>query len=59
MLFRSYTKKEKGTGLGLAIVKHNVELYSGTIRVESGLGKGAAFTLLFPARTLEQLATQT
>lgn len=53
-----YTKKEKGTGLGLAIVKHNVELYNGTIRVESGLGKGAAFTLLFPARTLEQLATQ-
>ncbi len=54
-----YTKKEKGTGLGLAIVKHNVELYNGTIRVESELGKGAAFTLLFPARTLEQLGTQT
>ena len=53
-----YTKKEKGTGLGLAIVKHNVELYNGTIRVESELGKGAAFTLLFPARTLEQLGTQ-
>ena len=54
-----YTKKEKGTGLGLAIVKHNVELYNGTIRVESELGKGAAFTLLFPARTLEQLGAQT
>ena len=35
-----YTTKEKGTGLGLAIVKHNVELYAGTVRVESELGKG-------------------
>ena len=47
-----YTTKEHGTGLGLAIVKHNVELYGGTVRVESGLGKGATFTLLFPAKTL-------
>lgn len=47
-----YTTKEKGTGLGLAIVKHNVELYDGEVRVESGLGKGAKFTVLFPARTL-------
>lgn len=46
-----YTTKEKGTGLGLAIVKHNVDLYGGTIRVESTLGNGAAFTLLFPAVT--------
>ena len=50
-----YTTKEHGTGLGLAIVKHNVELYGGTVRVESGLGKGATFTLLFPAKTLMQL----
>ncbi|HUA38958.1 MAG TPA: HAMP domain-containing sensor histidine kinase [Candidatus Sulfopaludibacter sp.] len=50
-----YTTKEHGTGLGLAIVKHNVELYGGTVRVESGLGKGAAFTLVFPAKTLMQL----
>ncbi|WP_150107391.1 sensor histidine kinase [Pedosphaera parvula] len=46
-----YTNKEKGTGLGLAIVKHNVDLYGGTIRIESKLGKGARFILLFPART--------
>ena len=50
-----YTTKEHGTGLGLAIVKHNVELYGGIIRVESGLGKGATFTLLFPAKTLMKL----
>ena len=51
-----YTTKEKGTGLGLAIVKHNVELYGGTVRVESELGKGARFILLFPAKTLMKLA---
>jgi len=47
-----YTTKEKGTGLGLAIVKHNAELYGGTVRVQSELGKGAEFTVIFPAKTL-------
>ncbi len=46
-----YTTKAKGTGLGLAIVKHNVELYGGAVRVESALGKGARFILVFPAKT--------
>lgn len=50
-----YTTKEKGTGLGLATVKHNVELYGGTVRLESGLGKGSRFVLVFPARTLIRL----
>ncbi len=49
-IFEAYfTTKEKGTGLGLAIVKHNVELYGGTVRVDSVLGKGAKFTVIFPA----------
>ncbi|HWY31834.1 MAG TPA: HAMP domain-containing sensor histidine kinase [Candidatus Acidoferrum sp.] len=47
-----YTTKEKGSGLGLAIVKHNVELYGGTIQVESELGKGVKFTINFPAKAL-------
>jgi signal transduction histidine kinase len=51
-----YTTKEKGTGLGLATAKHNVELYGGTIRVESELGKGARFVLVFPAKTLPDAA---
>ncbi|HEU0040395.1 MAG TPA: ATP-binding protein, partial [Verrucomicrobiae bacterium] len=51
-----YTTKERGTGLGLAIVKHNAELYGGHVHVESELGKGAQFTLLFPAKTLIKLA---
>ncbi len=51
-VFEAYfTTKDKGTGLGLAIVKHNVELYSGTVRVESVLGKGTKFTVVFPAKS--------
>jgi len=51
-----YTTKERGTGLGLATVKHNVELYGGNVRLESELGKGTRFILLFPAKTLMKLA---
>jgi signal transduction histidine kinase len=54
-----YTTKEKGTGIGLATVKHNVELYGGTVRVESELGKGARFILVFPARALIKLPKPT
>ncbi len=50
-----FTSKEKGTGLGLAIVKHNVELYGGTIGVESELGKGAKFIISFPAKTFIEI----
>ena len=52
-IFEAYfTTKEKGTGLGLAIVKHNIELYGGTVRVESVLGQGTKFTVRFPAKSL-------
>jgi signal transduction histidine kinase len=47
-----FTTKEKGTGLGLAIVKHNTELYNGTVRVESEIGKGTIFTIMLPAKTI-------
>jgi len=50
-----FTTREKGTGLGLAIVKHNVELYGGTVQVQSGLGKGARFILEFPSRILMKI----
>jgi signal transduction histidine kinase len=50
-----YTTKAGGTGLGLAIVKHNVELYGGSVRVESKSGNGANFTVSFPAKALMKL----
>jgi signal transduction histidine kinase len=50
-----YTTKEKGTGLGLAIVKHNTEIYNGTVRVESEIGKGTKFIVTLPAKTVFNL----
>ena len=51
-IFQPYhTTKEKGTGLGLAIVRHNTELYGGTVKIESKLGKYTRFILIFPGRT--------
>ncbi|MBN1414973.1 MAG: tetratricopeptide repeat-containing sensor histidine kinase, partial [Bacteroidales bacterium] len=42
------TEKEKGVGLGLTLVNEFVKLNKGTIEVNSTVGKGTIFTLLFP-----------
>jgi two-component system, OmpR family, sensor histidine kinase CiaH len=46
---RSRTKqKVGGYGLGLSIAKRIVTLHSGSIKVESEIGKGSIFTVTFP-----------
>ena len=42
------TYKESGTGIGLAIVKKIMENHQGKVQVESKLGQGTRFKLLFP-----------
>ncbi|HYC62403.1 MAG TPA: two-component regulator propeller domain-containing protein [Thermoanaerobaculia bacterium] len=41
-------ERPQGTGLGLALVRRFVELHRGSIRVESELGKGSTFIVVFP-----------
>jgi signal transduction histidine kinase len=40
-----------GTGLGLTLVKHVVEAHGGRILVESRLGLGSKFSLIFPIKS--------
>lgn len=44
-----FTTKKDGTGLGLAIVRNLMEIYGGTVSVESSLGGGSRFRLCLPA----------
>jgi two-component system, OmpR family, phosphate regulon sensor histidine kinase PhoR len=46
---RSRSRDTGGTGLGLAIVKHVAQRHSGELRIESTVGQGSTFTLIFGA----------
>ncbi|MFV0388638.1 MAG: ATP-binding protein, partial [Pyrinomonadaceae bacterium] len=45
---RSRTREVGGTGLGLAIVKHLALLHGGSVEVNSEIGSGTNFRLVFP-----------
>ncbi|MDO8729869.1 MAG: ATP-binding protein [Candidatus Omnitrophota bacterium] len=42
------SRETGGTGLGLSIIKHIAEAHGGSVEVESRLGLGSRFTLMFP-----------
>jgi two-component system phosphate regulon sensor histidine kinase PhoR len=46
---RSRSRETGGTGLGLAIVKHVAQRHGAQLRIDSSLGRGSNFSLLFPA----------
>jgi len=46
---RSRSRETGGTGLGLAIVKHVAQRHGAELSIESKLGHGSTFSLLFPA----------
>ena len=54
----SRSRDTGGTGLGLAIVKHVAQRHGAELKIESTPGKGATFTIIFPAsRVRPQLGT--
>jgi signal transduction histidine kinase/CheY-like chemotaxis protein len=56
----STTREYQGVGLGLAIARQLVELHGGTISAHSeGPGKGAAFIVTLPVRTMAEVPVET
>jgi signal transduction histidine kinase len=53
-----YSTKEKGTGLGLAFTQQVVKEHGGTLRCESGLGRGTTFTVCLPVAEEEREGMQ-
>jgi two-component system phosphate regulon sensor histidine kinase PhoR len=56
---RSRSRDTGGTGLGLAIVKHVAQRHNAELKIESEIGSGSRFSLLFPAnrvRTRSEIA---
>lgn len=49
---RSRSRETGGTGLGLAITKHIAQRHGGELRIESQVGKGSTFSLVFPISRL-------
>jgi two-component system phosphate regulon sensor histidine kinase PhoR len=46
------SRSGRGSGMGLAIAKHIIEAHGGSIRAESGKGRGSTFSFSLPVRSL-------
>ena len=51
---RSRSRETGGTGLGLVIVKHIAQRHGAELRIESTVGQGSRFALLFPAARVRE-----
>lgn len=47
---RSRSRETGGTGLGLAIVKHVATRHQATLLIDSEIGKGSCFSMVFPEK---------
>lgn len=52
---RSRSRETGGTGLGLAIVKHVAQRHGAELHIESQLGQGSCFSIIFPAMRVRRL----
>jgi CheY-like chemotaxis protein/anti-sigma regulatory factor (Ser/Thr protein kinase) len=55
----SSTRRHEGTGLGLAITSGLVDLFGGSVDVESELGRGSVFTVSLPFPVVAERKTET
>jgi two-component system phosphate regulon sensor histidine kinase PhoR len=53
----SRSRDTGGTGLGLSIVKHVAQRHGGELDIQSELGQGSTFRLLFPAARVREVAS--
>lgn len=49
---KSRSRESGGTGLGLAIVKHVAQRHQAALEIDSEVGRGSCFTLVFPSQRL-------
>ena len=51
---RSRSRETGGTGLGLAIVKHVAQRHAAELRMQSTLGRGSRFAVVFPKQRVRE-----